>query len=63
MISTADAAWAISYITDEHGVRDGIQPVLDAGCVLSLVRLLGHDKNSIVVPAITLFFAQMRCGA
>lgn len=49
-ISTADAAWAISYITDEDG--DRIQAVLDAGCVPNLVTLLNHNENSIVVPAL-----------
>lgn len=49
-ISTADAAWAISYITDEDG--DRIQAVLDAGCVPSLVTLLNHSENAIVVPAL-----------
>lgn len=47
---TADAAWAISYVTDEDG--DRIQAVIDAGCVSSLVRLLDHSENAIVVPAL-----------
>ena len=50
LIQTADAAWAISYVTDEDG--DRIQAVIDAGCVPSLVRLLDHNENSIVVPAL-----------
>lgn len=46
----ADAAWAISYITDDDGER--IQAVLDNGCVPLLVKLLGHMEYSIVVPAL-----------
>lgn len=50
MIGSADAAWAISYITDEDGER--IQAVIDALCVPSLVQLLDHKENSIIVPAL-----------
>lgn len=46
----ADAAWAISYVTDEDG--DRIQAVIDAGCVEKLVKLLDHHENAIVVPAL-----------
>lgn len=46
----ADAAWAISYITDEDG--DRIQAVIDNGCVPLLVKLLSHMECSIVVPAL-----------
>lgn len=48
--NSADAAWAISYVTDEDG--DRIQAVISAGCVSKLVRLLDHDENAIVVPAL-----------
>lgn len=37
-------------MTDEDG--DRIQAVIDAGCVPSLVKLLDHSENSIVVPAL-----------
>lgn len=47
---SADAAWAISYITDEDG--DRIQAVIENGCVQTLVKLLGHMEYSIVVPAL-----------
>lgn len=47
---TADAAWAISYVTDEDG--DRIQAVIDAGCVPILVSLLSHHETVIVVPAL-----------
>lgn len=46
----ADAAWAISYVTDEDS--DRIQAVIDAGCVSKLVRLLDRNENAIVVPAL-----------
>lgn len=46
----ADAAWAISYITDEDG--DRIQAVIENGCVPTLVKLLGHTEYSIIVPAL-----------
>lgn len=49
-LTLADAAWAISYITDEDG--DRIQAVVDNGCVPLLVKLLGHMEYSIVVPAL-----------
>ncbi|XP_031617394.1 importin subunit alpha [Contarinia nasturtii] len=45
-----DAAWAISYVTDEDS--DRIQAVIDTGCVPHLVKLLDHIENSIVVPAL-----------
>lgn len=46
----ADAAWAISYVTDDEG--DRIEAVIEAGCVTSLVRLLGMKDNAIIVPAL-----------
>lgn len=49
-LCVADAAWAISYVTDDDG--DRIQAVITAGCVPSLVRLLDHSENAIVVPAL-----------
>lgn len=47
---TADASWAISYVTDDES--DRIQAVIDAGCVPNLVRLLGLDENLVIVPAL-----------
>lgn len=46
----ADAAWAISYVTDDEG--DRIEAVIEAGCVPSLVRLLAMEENVIIVPAL-----------
>lgn len=37
-------------MTDDDGER--IQAVINAGCVTSLVNLLQHEKNSIIVPAL-----------
>lgn len=37
-------------MTDDDG--DRIQAVINAGCVMSLVRLLDHSENAIVVPAL-----------
>lgn len=47
---TADAAWAISYVTDDES--DRIEAVIAAGCVPSLVSLLGMDDNAVIVPAL-----------
>lgn len=47
---SADAAWAISYVTDDES--DRIEAVIGAGCVPSLIRLLGMDENVIIVPAL-----------
>lgn len=46
----ADAAWAISYVTDDES--DRIEAVIEAGCVPSLIQLLGMDENVIIVPAL-----------
>lgn len=46
----ADAAWAISYVTDD--ANEKIQSVIDAGCVPHLVKLLGCTDNAIIVPAL-----------
>lgn len=48
--STADACWALSYVTDDSG--DKIQAVLDAGCVPKLVNLLNCDDITIITPAL-----------
>lgn len=37
-------------MTDDDGER--IQAVINAGCIPSLVRLLDHNENAIVVPAL-----------
>lgn len=47
---TADAAWAISYVTDD--VNEKIQSVINAGCVPHLVKLLGSQENTVIVPAL-----------
>lgn len=46
----ADAAWAISYVTDDES--DRIEAVIQAGCVPSLCRLLGLNENAVIVPAL-----------
>lgn len=45
-----DAAWAISYVTDD--VNEKIQSVINAGCVPHLVKLLGSKENVVIVPAL-----------
>ncbi|KAJ6649725.1 Importin subunit alpha, partial [Pseudolycoriella hygida] len=45
-----DAAWAVSYITDDDNNK--IQTIIDHGCVEPLVRLLRKDDPSIIVPAL-----------
>lgn len=45
-----DAAWAISYVTDDDNIK--IQAVIDHGCVPPLVQLLERDDASIIVPAL-----------
>ncbi len=45
-----DAAWAISYVTDDD--NDKIQAVIDHGCVPPLVRLLEKEDPSIIVPSL-----------
>ncbi|XP_037038020.1 importin subunit alpha isoform X2 [Bradysia coprophila] len=45
-----DAAWAISYVTDDDNNK--IQAVIDHGCVHPLVRLLERDDASIIVPSL-----------
>lgn len=45
-----DAAWAISYVTDDDNVK--IQAVIDHGCVEPMVQLLERDDASIIVPAL-----------
>lgn len=47
---SADASWAISYVTDDENEK--IQAVIDAGCVPHLIRLLGMDENLIIVPSL-----------
>lgn len=49
-IILADAAWAISYVTDDES--DRIQAVIDADCVPGLIKLLGMEENVIIVPAL-----------
>lgn len=50
ILKTADAAWAISYVTDD--VNEKIQAVINAGCVPHLVNLLGSPENVVIVPAL-----------
>lgn len=45
-----DAAWAISYVTDDDNIK--IQAVIDHGCVTPLVNLLERNSASIIVPAL-----------
>lgn len=45
-----DAAWAISYVTDDDNHK--IQAVIDHGCVPPLVQLLERDDASIIVPSL-----------
>lgn len=45
-----DAAWAISYVTDDD--NDKIQAVIDHGCVPPLVLLLEREDTQIIVPAL-----------
>lgn len=45
-----DAAWAISYVTDDDNNK--IQAVIEHGCVPPLVQLLERDDASIIVPAL-----------
>lgn len=45
-----DAAWAISYVTDDDNNK--IQAVIDHGCVYPLVQLLDRDDASIIVPSL-----------
>lgn len=47
---TADACWAISYVTDDDNVK--IQEVIDAGCVPHLVNLLALTEPAVIVPAL-----------
>lgn len=47
---SADASWAISYVTDDENEK--IQAVIDAGCVPHLVKLLEMEENLIIVPAL-----------
>lgn len=49
-IYIADAAWAISYVTDDDNIK--IQAVIDAGCVPYLVNLLAMDEAAVIVPAL-----------
>lgn len=46
----ADACWALSYVTDDENLK--IQAVVDTGAVTHLVKLLGTDEPSIIVPAL-----------
>lgn len=50
MVCTADASWAISYVTDDDNMK--IQAVIDAGCVPHLVNLLNMDAPGVIVPAL-----------
>lgn len=45
-----DAAWAISYVTDDDNLK--IQAVVDHGCVPPLVQLLEREDASIIVPSL-----------
>lgn len=45
-----DAAWAISYVTDDDNNK--IQAVIDHGCVMPLVQLLERDDAAIIVPSL-----------
>lgn len=45
-----DAAWAISYVTDDDNNK--IQAVIDHNCVHPLVKLLERDDASIIVPSL-----------
>lgn len=50
LISIADAAWAISYVTDDDNIK--IQAVIDSGCVPYLVSLLDVDEQAVIVPCL-----------
>lgn len=43
---TADAVRTISYVTNDN--KDGVQAVIDIGCVPNLVGLLGNTDNTIL---------------
>lgn len=46
----SNAAWAIVYFTQENS--ENIQKIFNVNCVPSLIRMLGHAENLVVLPSL-----------